>query len=326
MEPVHSLLEKLLFSSSVHGRINLVDTDDSDPANGICAQQASGKFGVIHFLEMREDTYNYRIGSFKIIEDMNLSILMDIPYLGVLINLGNSLTYTQADLKTGTLKENHCSMISLPQLNLKFRLHRGLSYQTFGIFFSTEYLREWSKAFPALSRFLTKVEQRIPVFDHIELTDGSDIPERVRHLISHIERSEHGRLYRRHKIDDLLLSLLEVYEGGKARGRLYPRDIRALHEIRAFLEAHPERGDLSLKKLSQQAGMNIFKLKYGFKKLFGAPVFTFAFDVRMRVARELLTGTDKPISEIAGMVGYKGTSSFIESFKKKYGYPPGKLR
>lgn len=326
MEPVHSLLEKLLFSSSVHGRINLYDTEDSDPEQGICAQRATGPFGAIDFLEIREDTYNYRVGSFTMREDMTLSIVLDIPYLGVLINLGSNLTYSQAGIKPGTLKERQCSLISLPELNLKCRMHKGLSYQTFGVFFSTEYLREWSKAFPALSRFLVKVEQKIPVFDHLELADDSDIAERARHIISHTERSGHGRLYRRHKIDDLLFSILETYEGGATRIKLHPRDVRALHEIRDYLETHPEQGDLSLKKLSQRAGMNIFKLKYGFKKLFGAPVFTFAFDVRMNIARELLTGTDKPISEIAGMVGYKGTSSFIQAFKKKYGYPPGRLR
>ena len=68
-----------------------------------------------------------------------------------------------------------------------------------------------------------------------------------------------------------------------------------------------------------------FKLKKGFRELFGTTVFGYVLQLRMHHARRLLEqGTT--VSEAAFMVGYQNVSSFCVEFRKRYGYSPGRIR
>ncbi len=78
----------------------------------------------------------------------------------------------------------------------------------------------------------------------------------------------------------------------------------------------------SLEELSKTVGLNIKKLKEGFKEFYGAPVFTFLFNYRMEVAKKLLLENELNVNEIGAQVGYTTSSHFIAAFKKKHGITP----
>lgn len=78
----------------------------------------------------------------------------------------------------------------------------------------------------------------------------------------------------------------------------------------------------SLEELSKMVGLNIKKLKMGFKDLYGMPVFTFLYHYKMEHAKKLLTDIDNNVNEVALEVGYSTSSHFIVAFKKKFGITP----
>lgn len=78
----------------------------------------------------------------------------------------------------------------------------------------------------------------------------------------------------------------------------------------------------SLEELSKMVGLNIKKLKMGFKELYGMPVFTFLFHYKMEYAKKLLSENDYNVNEVALQVGYSTSSHFIVAFKKKFGITP----
>jgi AraC family transcriptional activator of pyochelin receptor len=78
----------------------------------------------------------------------------------------------------------------------------------------------------------------------------------------------------------------------------------------------------SLEELSKLVGLNIKKLKMGFKDLYGMPVFTFLYHYKMEHAKKLLTDIDNNVNEVAVQVGYSTSSHFIVAFKKKFGITP----
>lgn len=81
----------------------------------------------------------------------------------------------------------------------------------------------------------------------------------------------------------------------------------------------------SLLGIAHKVGLNDFKLKKGFRDVFGTTVFGHLLDVRMEKARAMLATGDHKISEVAHEVGYKNPHHFSSAFKKKYGYLPSKL-
>lgn len=82
----------------------------------------------------------------------------------------------------------------------------------------------------------------------------------------------------------------------------------------------------SLRSLAMQFGINEFKLKKGFRELFGTTVFEHLHDLKMDFAKQLLEDGEIYVSEISGKVGYKNPNHFSTAFKKKFGINPSLIR
>ena len=80
----------------------------------------------------------------------------------------------------------------------------------------------------------------------------------------------------------------------------------------------------NLQELADEIGLNLKKLKEGFKQIYGDSVFSFLFDYKMEFARKLLETGDHNVTEVGHKVGYSTSSHFIAAFKKKYGTTPKK--
>ncbi|GGX11501.1 helix-turn-helix transcriptional regulator [Aquimarina muelleri] len=80
----------------------------------------------------------------------------------------------------------------------------------------------------------------------------------------------------------------------------------------------------TLQELSKEIGLSLKKLKDGFKQIYGDPVYTFLFDYKMEVARQLLASGNNNVNEVGLKVGYSTSSHFIAAFKKKFGTTPKK--
>ncbi|HEU4717170.1 MAG TPA: AraC family transcriptional regulator [Bacteroidia bacterium] len=81
----------------------------------------------------------------------------------------------------------------------------------------------------------------------------------------------------------------------------------------------------SLTELARVAGINEFKLKRGFRELFGNSVFGYLAEHRLGLARRDLQEGKKTATEIAFDLGYSSLQHFSAAFKKKYGISPKEL-
>lgn len=80
----------------------------------------------------------------------------------------------------------------------------------------------------------------------------------------------------------------------------------------------------TLKELSREIGLNEYRLKEGFKNIYGKSVFQFLNDYRMDVARHLLDANNQKVNDVAYQIGYTNPSHFIAAFRKKFGVTPKK--
>ncbi|MDZ8261523.1 AraC family transcriptional regulator [Nostoc sp. ChiQUE01b] len=104
-----------------------------------------------------------------------------------------------------------------------------------------------------------------------------------------------------------------------------PDEIERLHHAKAILNQklqHPP----SLLNLARQIGLNDFKLKRGFREIFGTTVCGYVQSLRLEQAQQLLLGTNLTIAEIASQVGYESTSHFGYLFKRQFGMTPRDYR
>ena len=80
----------------------------------------------------------------------------------------------------------------------------------------------------------------------------------------------------------------------------------------------------TLQGLASEIGLNVKKLKEGFKQIYGDTVFGYLLDFKMNEARSMLDTKQYNINEISIKLGYSTSSHFISAFKKKFGTTPKK--
>ena len=110
------------------------------------------------------------------------------------------------------------------------------------------------------------------------------------------------------------------------RSYLNTSDIKKLREIGEYLKNSLDNRDLTLRDLSLMFGTNEYKLKRGFKELYGTTVFQFLKSERLRNAHVLIKNTEYSFKRIALSSGFKNQTHFSREFKARYGYTPTALR
>ncbi len=101
-------------------------------------------------------------------------------------------------------------------------------------------------------------------------------------------------------------------------------DLERIHAARTLLEQRMENPP-TLSELSRTTGLNEFKLKRGFRQVFGTTPFGHLRTLRLEQARKYLETGEMNVYEACMAVGYSSLSNFIALFKKEFGATPGKM-
>ncbi|OKS86583.1 helix-turn-helix transcriptional regulator [Mucilaginibacter polytrichastri] len=132
------------------------------------------------------------------------------------------------------------------------------------------------------------------------------------------------RIFLESRILELLSLQLERLENKQQLPVNFSKeDVSRLEDARTLVEQNLQT-PCSLIELARKTGLNDFKLKKGFKELFGHTVFGYLFELRMDSAYQLLK-EGKSVGEVSEIVGYKNAHHFTSAFKKKYDLLPSQI-
>lgn len=133
------------------------------------------------------------------------------------------------------------------------------------------------------------------------------------------------RLYLESKVLELIthkLSQITSLENGlKNPSPLRHDDIERIHEAKDILIRNIENPP-SLLQLARKVGLNDYKLKIGFRQVFGTTVFGYLRECRMERARLLFEKRELNVADVAFAVGYTHLGHFAAMFKKQFGIKP----
>ncbi|MEM9218021.1 MAG: AraC family transcriptional regulator [Cyanobacteria bacterium P01_F01_bin.150] len=137
------------------------------------------------------------------------------------------------------------------------------------------------------------------------------------------------RLYLESKSLELLTLALENLKPPQPetpkRCSLKPDDVKVIYQARDILINHIDKPP-TLLALARQVGINDYKLKQGFRQVFGTTVFGYLHNHRMERAAELLQKNQMTVTGIAAAIGFANRSAFAAAFRRKFGLNPSDYR
>ncbi|MEL7529711.1 MAG: AraC family transcriptional regulator [Bacteroidota bacterium] len=228
-----------------------------------------------------------------------------------------------------SLQAGHYNLMYSEEMDLSV-YNRSLEIETFGLRYSQEtFLRLMDGGSDALSRFCEGILQGKSSILYAEFLPLSQAMERNIREIQHSPYQ--GRLqevFLLSKSLELLVLQVEAFEAYRLRNAQFIRSDTDKKKLQAAKEIVRQRlqNPLSLAELAREVGINEYKLKKGFKELFGTTVFAYLAQLRLENACLLLRDTQQNVKEIAYELGYSSPQHFQRVFKQQYGVTPGRYR
>ncbi|WP_187774784.1 helix-turn-helix transcriptional regulator [Pedobacter sp. BS3] len=206
------------------------------------------------------------------------------------------------------LKNDRYYTFSDCPLDLKFYMKQPV--QVFWVCLANNYL----KKLPDKGQILLEL-----------VADSGPVTSRSREIIHAILNAGQQASARRIFLEAKVLELLSLQLGRlEAEQRVTDADdVEKLYLAKSIIEQNIQ-SPCSLIELARKSGLNDFKLKKGFKSVFGNTVFGYLFELRMEKAYALLQ-QGKTVGEVAEAVGYKNQHHFTAAFKKKFNMLPSKV-
>jgi AraC family transcriptional activator of pyochelin receptor len=250
----------------------------------------------------------------------------EAPFFRAYLALQHDRTLEVGGLDKMVLKEGQFNVIYSPGMDVVSH-HDGVKeYITLSIEYDVAVLEEWAIYFPQLSTFLEKVKAGEPA---MLLPRPEWITKEIQDLtyrITHISLEDPSmQKYFTLLVNTLLFHLLHQAVQQRPASNYNHYEIDSIQAARDMIRKNIKY-HFVIREIAQKVGMNEFKLKNGFRELFGNGVYEYLRSERMQIARQLLGESGRSVKEIASLTGYRSVNSFIKAFKKMYGVTPGDFR
>lgn len=124
-----------------------------------------------------------------------------------------------------------------------------------------------------------------------------------------------------YQVDRLTKAIQELDSAGV---KLTPKEEKLIEYCQQLLLSSLENPP-SLIELSKEIGMSSYRLKNGFRQMYGVTPNRFIVDQRMIMARQLLLKKELTVSQVASAVGFASLGTFSNTFYEKFGIRPSDL-
>lgn len=124
-----------------------------------------------------------------------------------------------------------------------------------------------------------------------------------------------------HTLELLALQFNQFRSAGNVSEIVSKTDHDKFQSLKNYIDSHFLQ-DLSLTQLSRNFYINEFKLKKGFKTIFGYTVFGYVRKLRMDYALLQLRFNANSVDEVAYSLGYENSNHFSTAFKNYFGKSP----
>jgi len=213
-------------------------------------------------------------------------------------------------------------LIYNPTLELPLNLSLNADSKVCMVFVSVEKLHHLFSSHNIRAEFLNS--SKSPAKYYNQQAFSTTVRMALNQIENHNLSSHFENLYVLGKVYELFTLYFSESEANQKENCPFldnEKDAKKLKEAREILLENLNHPPI-LKELSEQSGLSEYKLKEGFKQVYGTTVYGFVLDKKLEMAREKLEKGELQVKDISYEIGYENPSHFISAFKKKYGITP----
>ncbi len=235
---------------------------------------------------------------------------------------GNSKFNFNNNTYTFNVLDKHAIFLYNPQQSLPIDLEILPKTHLISVLITIEKFHSLFSEEAGYIPFLSEDNKNKKYYDNTPIK--SNVLMVLQQLFSATNHSSVKKLYVKGKIYELLSLHFDSGESANEEYCPFLVDDREVLKIRKAKDVIISRmsDPPSLPELANEVGLNLKKLKEGFKQIYGDTVYSFLFDYKMEHARKLLESNQYNVNEVGLQVGYSTSSHFIAAFKKKFGNTP----
>jgi AraC-like DNA-binding protein len=287
----------------------------TDPSVGSIVQQ-----------EFTNTHYTIRFNVFDFLKPFRLKGTQTGSRLVSLLALKNNIHYSIEGIGTVRLKQGQFALLHTTDRPAVAQFTKSKPHECIEIAWSDEWLTPLLDKFNFLQALFTPTDNRKSFFLHPRPRPaGVKALDLVNTILTTPYDAAISRLLFESQVREYLILLL--VEAAKKEVPLVPlteRERDILVGIGNRLRTSYDQ-QFPIADLSRESGMNVKKLKDGFREIHGDAISRVHMTARMQEARRLLLETELSTKQIAEKVGYRLTTSFIKNFGKYFGYYPSEV-
>lgn len=288
---------------------------------------ADGDFGSMLFQQITGNDCAIWYSSYNMVRPVSFQREVEMPVLELHFTFKNDFHCTLGGIGAIVMEERQFNLTYTPYIESKTVFHAG-NYETFDVHVSSAFLNKAAIYYPAVNNLINNIDKhKAAMLSKINHYASGSMLFIIQQILSCQYQGMLKQLYVETKVMELFLLAMDKVTSNPLWNQivLKPYDIEKIREAKDILLAQMDT-PVTVIALAHQVGINDFKLKKGFKQIFGTTIFDYLLQARMEKAVELLTSTTIPVTEIAFIVGYQTIGAFTNTFKKHFGYPPTSLR
>jgi len=257
-------------------------------------------------------------------QPLQLELAVEKPWLAMLYQLEGQIDSKACALRPLHIGQSYQNMMA-DDAPTNFYTFQGQQHTCFSVHITRELFEQLVTSNEEWLGLHSQQLDRPEPF--VMLPEGVAISPQQRALIQQIINCPYSGTLKRMFLEARFLDLFieQQMQLVQLQARATSRDREIMYAVRDFLDVNYAEPP-SLLALARQFGTNDFKLKKGFRELFGTTVFGYIAERRLTVAYQLLTLTDQPVQEVAEVVGFNNPAHFATAFRRKFGLRPSQVR
>lgn len=293
-----------------------------DPFQAVCS------FGEMLFQKFEGDGFAIWFSQYVFDRKVVLEGKADMPVLELHVQFKNQIQVVWDGFEMSEQLPYQYNLSYTPFVNSSVTFEKDRNCKTFDIHFRLEFLERFAPQSAVLQRFLDTVHRgKVSRLLKEDLFLTPAMISLIHQILQYRLDNRLLPMFVESKVLELLVLVLDhaQHEPPSKPMKINSYDIEMLYEAKRILLSDFE-SKISLQQLSRKVGINEFKLKKGFKQLFGNTVFGYRHTVRMEKAKQIILETKLDFSDIAFMTGFEHPSNFHKAFKKYHGFTAAELR